>query len=155
MQSSALPLGYTLQGPGQGVHSGRQPDGIIQDINRHAAVVMEGLPDGDAQQQNAEEVAQAVHLARQVSLQFSMLDSLALDSLMLFKLCMCNRSYILLTWTSLGITQWHDRKQTVSSSTAQRRDVHACCHQEHQLLYWKKGCLRSQLCCQVSSRHKP
>lgn len=70
------------------MHSGKQPDGIIQDINRHAAVVMEGLPEADAQQQNAEEVAQAVHLARQVGLQFSMLDSLALDSLTLFK-CAC------------------------------------------------------------------
>ncbi|KAL0053658.1 hypothetical protein WJX82_009019 [Trebouxia sp. C0006] len=51
--------------PGQGVHGARQQDGIIQDINRHAAVVMEGLPDAQAQQQTAEEVAQAVRVARQ------------------------------------------------------------------------------------------
>lgn len=51
--------------PGQGVHGARQQDGIIQDINRHAAVVMEGLPDAQGQQQTAEEVAQAVHVARQ------------------------------------------------------------------------------------------
>ena len=55
-----------VQEPGQGVHGARQQDGIIQDINRHAAVVMEGLPDAQAQQQTAEEVAQAVHVARQV-----------------------------------------------------------------------------------------
>ena len=55
-----------VQDPGQGVHSGRFQDGIIQDINRHAAVVVEGLPGDQAQQQTAEDVAQAVRLARQV-----------------------------------------------------------------------------------------
>lgn len=60
---------YThVQEPGQGVHGARQQDGIIQDINRHAAVVMEGLPDAQAQQQTAEEVAQAVQVARQVDI---------------------------------------------------------------------------------------
>ena len=59
-----------LQDPGQGLHSGQQPDGIIQDINRHAAVVMEGLPGDQAGQQTAADVAQAVHLARQVHLYF-------------------------------------------------------------------------------------
>ncbi len=57
-----------MQEPGQGVHGARQQDGIIQDINRHAAVVMEGLPDAQAQQQTAEEVAQAVRVARQVNI---------------------------------------------------------------------------------------
>jgi len=57
-----------VQEPGQGVHGARQQDGIIQDINRHAAVVMEGLPDAQAQQQTAEEVAQAVRVARQVDI---------------------------------------------------------------------------------------
>ena len=45
---------------------GHIQDGIIQDINRHAAVVVEGLPGDDIQQQTAEDVAQAVRLARQV-----------------------------------------------------------------------------------------
>ena len=45
---------------------GHIQDGIIQDINRHAAVVVEGLPGDDSQQQTAEDVAQAVCLARQV-----------------------------------------------------------------------------------------
>ena len=56
-----------VQDPGQSLPGGRRQDGIIQDINRHAAVVMEGLPGSDNQQQTAEEVAQAVRLARQVS----------------------------------------------------------------------------------------
>ena len=56
--------GAWLQDPG--AHSGRLHDGIIQDINRHAAVVMEGAPGDPAQQQTAEDVAQAVRLARQV-----------------------------------------------------------------------------------------
>lgn len=55
-----------LQDPGQGLHTGRVQDGVIQDINRHAAVVMEGLPADQAQQHTAEDVAQAVRLARQV-----------------------------------------------------------------------------------------
>lgn len=55
-----------LQDPEQGMHCGRVQDGIIQDINRHAAVVMEGLPADQAQQHTAEDVAQAVRLARQV-----------------------------------------------------------------------------------------
>ena len=62
-----MPKGLAaLQDPGQGVHTGRGPDGIIQDINRHAAVVMEGRPDDQGQQHTAEDVAQAVRLARQV-----------------------------------------------------------------------------------------
>lgn len=55
-----------MQDPGQGLHTGRVQDGVIQDINRHAAVVMEGLPTDQAQQHTAEDVAQAVRLARQV-----------------------------------------------------------------------------------------
>ena len=55
-----------VQDPGHGVNTGRFQDGIIQDINRHAAVVMEGLPGDQAQQHTAEDVAQAVRLARQV-----------------------------------------------------------------------------------------
>ena len=55
-----------LQDPGQGLRTGRVPDGIIQDINRHAAVVMEGQPADQAQQHTAEDVAQAVRLAKQV-----------------------------------------------------------------------------------------
>ncbi|KAL3150267.1 hypothetical protein ABBQ32_000119 [Trebouxia sp. C0010 RCD-2024] len=51
--------------PGPGAHSGRVQGGIIQDINRHAAVVMDGLPADQAQQHTAEEVAQAVCLAQQ------------------------------------------------------------------------------------------
>jgi len=60
-----------VQEPGQGVHGARQQDGIIQDINRHAAVVMEGLPDAQAQQQTVEKVAQAVRVARQVDIKHS------------------------------------------------------------------------------------
>ena len=55
-----------VQDPGISAGGGRQ-DGIIQDINRHAAVVMEGLPGTDSQQQSAQDVAEAVRLARQVS----------------------------------------------------------------------------------------
>lgn len=65
-----------LQDPGPGAHSGRVQGGIIQDINRHAAVVMDGLPADQAQQHTAEEVAQAVCLAQQVLLgPFSLLPS--------------------------------------------------------------------------------
>lgn len=56
-----------MQNPGAASAGGRAQDGIIQDINRHAAVVMEGLPGSDAQQQSPEDVAQAVRLARQVT----------------------------------------------------------------------------------------
>lgn len=56
-----------MQDPAQGLFAGRRQAGIIQDINRHAAVVMEGLPGAEDQQQSVEEVAQAVRLARQVS----------------------------------------------------------------------------------------
>ena len=55
-----------LQDPGPGANSGRVQGGIIQDINRHAAVVMDGLPADQAQQHTAEDVAQAIRLARQV-----------------------------------------------------------------------------------------
>ena len=46
---------------------GHVQNGIIQDINRHAAVVVEGLPGDDQQVQTAEDVAEAVQLARQVN----------------------------------------------------------------------------------------
>lgn len=57
-------------GLGMGSSGGVRQDGIIQDINRHAAVVMEGLPGSDGQ--TAGDVAEAVCLARQVRIVYTL-----------------------------------------------------------------------------------